>query len=54
VDDTPGADEFPTPEALFDITRFGGWEEVNSDFFDPEQGIVARIFQEQGKSTESG
>jgi sulfate transport system substrate-binding protein len=54
VDDTPGADQFPEPSGLFDIARFGGWEEVNVDFFDPENGIVARIFQEQGKSTESG
>ena len=54
VKGTPGADKFPTPKDLFDITKFGGWEEVNSDFFDPEQGIVAKIFQDQGKSTESG
>jgi sulfate/thiosulfate-binding protein len=54
VKGTPGADRFPTPKDLFDITKFGGWEEVNSDFFDPEKGIVARIFQDQGKSTESG
>jgi sulfate/thiosulfate transport system substrate-binding protein len=54
VKDTPGADRFPTPGALFDITKFGGWEEVNDDFFDPENGVVAKIFQDQGKSTESG
>jgi sulfate/thiosulfate transport system substrate-binding protein len=54
VKDTPGADKFPTPKDLFDITKFGGWEEVNDEFFDPEQGIVAKIFQSQGKSTESG
>jgi len=54
VKDTPGAEKFPAPSALFDITKFGGWEEVNADFFDPEQGIVAKIFQSQGKSTESG
>jgi len=54
VKDIPGAEKFPTPSALFDITKFGGWEEVNADFFDPEQGIVAKIFQSQGKSTESG
>jgi sulfate/thiosulfate transport system substrate-binding protein len=54
VKDTPGADRFPTPKDLFDITKFGGWDKVNSDFFDPEKGIVAKIFQDQGKSTESG
>jgi sulfate/thiosulfate transport system substrate-binding protein len=54
VDGIPGADEFPEPADLFDITKFGGWDKVNTDFFDPEKGIVAKIFQSQGKSTESG
>jgi sulfate/thiosulfate transport system substrate-binding protein len=54
VEDTPGAGRFSTPKDLFDITKFGGWEEVNTDFFDPEKGVVAKIFQSQGKSTESG
>src|SRR4029078_13453593 len=54
VKGTPGADRFPTPKDLFDITKFGGWEEVNADFFDPQNGVVAKIFQDQGKSTESG
>ena len=54
VEGTPGADEFPEPAGLFDITKFGGWDKVNTDFFDPEKGIVAKIFQSQGKSTESG
>ena len=54
VKDTPGAERFPTPADLFEITKFGGWEEVNADFFDPEKGLVAKIFQSQGKSTEAG
>jgi sulfate transport system substrate-binding protein len=54
VKDTPGADKFPTPKTQFDITKFGGWEEVNDHFFDPEKGVVAKIFQSQGKSTASG
>ena len=54
IDGVEGADEFPTPPQLFDITKFGGWEEVNSEFFDPEAGVVARIFQSQGKSTAGG
>ncbi len=53
VDGIAGADEFPTPPALFEITKFGGWDKVNTDFFDPENGIVAKIFQSQGKSTAS-
>jgi sulfate transport system substrate-binding protein len=54
VEGTAGADEFPKPKDLFDITKFGGWDKVNDEFFDPEKGIVAKIFQSQGKSTESG
>jgi sulfate/thiosulfate transport system substrate-binding protein len=54
VKGTPGADQFPQPADLFDITKFGGWEKVNTQFFDPEKGVVAKIFQDQGKSTGSG
>ena len=54
VEGTAGADKFPKPADLFDITKFGGWDKVNTDFFDPEKGVVAKIFQSQGKSTESG
>jgi sulfate/thiosulfate transport system substrate-binding protein len=53
VEGTKGADEFPTPSGLFEISKFGGWDKVNTDFFDPEEGIVAKIFQSQGKSTAS-
>ena len=38
VEGVPGADEFPTPSKLFDITKFGGWDKVNDEFFDPEAG----------------
>ena len=47
------AAEFPTPAKLFEIGKFGGWDKVNDEFFDPESGIVAEIFQSQGKSTAS-
>jgi sulfate/thiosulfate transport system substrate-binding protein len=53
VDGVPGAHEFPTPSRLFEIDKFGGWDKVNDEFFDPEQGVVAEIFQSQGKSTAS-
>jgi sulfate transport system substrate-binding protein len=53
VKGTAGADEFPTPAKLFEIGKFGGWGKVNDEFFDPEKGIVAEIFQSQGKSTAS-
>ena len=45
--------EFPTPSALFEIDKFGGWDKVNDEFFDPEEGTIAEIFQSQGKSTAS-
>jgi sulfate/thiosulfate transport system substrate-binding protein len=53
VEGIPGADEFPTPPDLFEITKFGGWDKVNAEFFDPETGVVAEIFQSQGKTTAS-
>jgi sulfate transport system substrate-binding protein len=53
VEGIPGADEFPTPSQLFEITKFGGWDKVNTEFFDPEKSVVADIFQSQGKSTAS-
>ena len=53
VEGTKGADKFPTPETLFEITKFGGWDKVNTEFFDPEGSVVADIFQSQGKSTAS-
>jgi sulfate/thiosulfate transport system substrate-binding protein len=46
--------KYPTPPKLFEITKFGGWDKVNDEFFDPEGGVVTDIFQSQGKSTASG
>jgi sulfate/thiosulfate-binding protein len=48
-----GKDKFPAPQTLFEITKFGGWDKVNAEFFDPEKSVVADIFQSQGKSTAS-
>jgi sulfate/thiosulfate transport system substrate-binding protein len=42
---------YPKPAGLFDIGRLGGWSKVNDELFDPESGKVARIFQDQGRST---
>ena len=53
VEGVPGAGEFPTPPSLFEIEKFGGWAKVNDEFFDPESGVIAEIFQSQGKSTAS-
>src|SRR5664279_1336013 len=43
--------QFPTPENLFKISKFGGWGKVNDDFFDEETGSVAKIENELGVST---
>jgi sulfate/thiosulfate transport system substrate-binding protein len=53
VDGVESPHDFPTPAKLFDIAQLGGWDKVNDEFFDPEAGIVAEIFQSQGKSTAS-
>jgi sulfate/thiosulfate transport system substrate-binding protein len=45
---------YPTPPSLFEITKFGGWSKVNDQFFDPQKGVIAKLFQSQGKSTASG
>ncbi len=43
--------QFPTPDDLFTIAEFGGWEKVNDEFFDDETGSVAKIEKELGVST---
>ncbi|HEX8122809.1 MAG TPA: extracellular solute-binding protein [Solirubrobacteraceae bacterium] len=44
-------DRFPTPSGLFTIDRFGGWEKVDDDLFDPENGKIAKIEEDAGVST---
>jgi sulfate/thiosulfate-binding protein len=34
---------FPQPHTLFDISFFGGWQMVQTRFFDPQNGEVAQI-----------
>ena len=43
--------QFPTPEKLFTIAKFGGWGKVKDEFFDEETGSVAKIESELGVST---
>jgi sulfate/thiosulfate transport system substrate-binding protein len=45
------AAQFPTPEKLFEISKFGGWGKVKDEFFDEETGSVAKIETELGVST---
>jgi sulfate transport system substrate-binding protein len=42
---------FPTPSGLFTIDKFGGWDKVNTDFFDETNGSIAKIESELGVST---
>jgi sulfate transport system substrate-binding protein len=47
------AKQFPSPPGLFKIADLGGWTDVTTKFFDPQNGIVAKIEQGQGVSTAS-
>ena len=38
--------KFPTPKGLFTIDDLGGWSKVNDEFFDPDKGSVAKIYDE--------
>ncbi len=43
--------KFPTPKGLYTIEKFGGWDKVNTDFFDETTGKVAKIEADLGVST---
>ena len=45
---------FPKPKTLFTIDHLGGWTSVNTKFFDPQTGVVAKVEQGLGVSTASG
>ena len=45
---------FPKPKVLFTIGSLGGWTKVNTVFFTPSTGVVAKIEQGLGVSTSSG
>jgi sulfate/thiosulfate transport system substrate-binding protein len=44
--------EFPEPPGLFTIEELGGWEEVATEFFDPENGSIAEVERSLGVATE--
>ena len=45
--------DFPVPTTLLTIDGdLGGWPAINAEFFDPENGEIARIFAGQGIATE--
>jgi len=43
--------DFPEPKGLFTIEDFGGWDTVQTDFFDAENGSIAAIEEDLGVST---
>ena len=43
--------QLPPRPQLFTIKYVGGWDKVNTQFFDPTNGIVAKIEQSLGQST---
>jgi sulfate transport system substrate-binding protein len=45
------AKQFPPRPQLFKIGYVGGWDKVNTQFFDPTNGIVAKIEQSLGVAT---
>jgi sulfate transport system substrate-binding protein len=44
---------FPVPPQLFTIADVGGWDAVMDKFFDRDNGVVAKIEQDMGVSTDS-
>jgi sulfate transport system substrate-binding protein len=44
--------DYPTPSSLSTIQDFGGWGTVKDEFFDPENGIVAKIEMSLGVPTD--
>jgi sulfate transport system substrate-binding protein len=44
--------DYPDPPGLFTIADLGGWETVNEEFFDSENGVIADINREMGAPTE--
>jgi sulfate/thiosulfate-binding protein len=42
---------FPEPPGLFTIDQLGGWDRVNDEFFDVDNGSIAKIEEDAGVST---
>jgi len=45
-------EKFPVPSGLFTIDDLGGWDKVATDFFDEENGSIAKINAELGVEAE--
>jgi sulfate/thiosulfate transport system substrate-binding protein len=46
------ADKFPDVPGLFTIEEFGGWDKVDTEFFDDASGSVTEILRQQGAPME--
>lgn len=44
--------EYPTPAHLYTIEDFGGWDKVADEFFDEDNGSIAKINEELGVEAE--
>lgn len=47
-----GEFNYPKPPQLFTIRDLGGWNKVDTKFFDPQHGIMAKINRQLGKPTQ--
>jgi sulfate transport system substrate-binding protein len=45
--------KYPRPAGLFTIEKFGGWDKVMKEYFDPAGSVMQRIESGLGVSTES-
>ena len=52
VDSVAATFDFPQPPSLFTIADVGGWDTVQEEFFDRENGYMAKVQQELGQPTE--
>ena len=43
--------KFPPRPQLFKIGYVGGWAKVTTQFFDPQNGVMAKIERSLGNST---
>ena len=40
------AKDFPAPDKLWTIDDLGGWDKVDTEFFDPDKGSIAKTYNE--------
>jgi sulfate/thiosulfate-binding protein len=51
-DELVDAKRYPTPKQLFEISEYGGWDQVMKDWFDRDGGIMAEIQRNVGAPLE--